>query len=47
MSGAKRERDDERAPVPLFGTWRNAYLAVTALFIIDVAVFYFFGRYFS
>lgn len=38
-------RPDER--VPLFGTWRNAYCAVVIAFIIDVAFFYIFQRYFS
>ena len=33
--------------VPLFGTWRNAYVAVVIAFVIDVAVFYAFQRYFS
>ncbi len=33
--------------VPLFGRWRNAYFAVVAFFILDVVLFYFFGRYFS
>jgi hypothetical protein len=38
-------RNDDR--VPLFGTWRNAYLAVVIAFVINVAIFYFFERYFS
>lgn len=38
-------RSDER--VPLFGTWRNAYVAVVASFVIYVAGFYIFERYFS
>ena len=33
--------------VPLFGTWRNAYVAVVIAFVIDVALFYAFQRYFS
>ena len=33
--------------VPLFGTWRNAYLAVAGVFVLDVALFYAFSRYFS
>jgi hypothetical protein len=36
---------DER--VPLFGSWRNAYLAVVIIFILEVAFFYFVSRYFS
>ena len=38
-------RSDDR--VPLFGTWRNAYLAVVIAFVVNVAFFYFFERYFS
>ena len=37
--------DDER--VPLFGTWRNAYINVVAFFILDVVLFYAFERLFS
>lgn len=40
-----RPRPDER--VPLFGTWRNAYVVVILFFVVDVALFYFFQRYFS
>ena len=38
---------DEPTRVPLFGTWRNAYVTVVVVFLIDVAVFYLFQRYFS
>jgi len=48
MSGkpgeTKREND---GAVPLFGTWRKAYVAVVAAFVFDVALFYAFSRYFS
>ena len=33
--------------VPLFGTWRKAYIAVVVVFVVDVIVFYAFERYFS
>ena len=33
--------------VPLFGRWRNAYLAVVVIFVLEVAFFYFVSRYFS
>lgn len=36
---------DER--VPLFGTWRNAYISVVVFFILDVVLFYAFERLFS
>ncbi len=39
--------EQETNAVPLFGRWRNAYLAVVVFFVIDVALFYLFGRYFS
>ena len=32
---------------PLFGTWRKAYLAIVLVFILQVAIFYLFSRYFS
>ncbi len=33
--------------VPLFGTWRKAYLAVVVVFVFEVAFFYFVSRFFS
>ncbi|CAN5372063.1 hypothetical protein BH20VER3_BH20VER3_12670 [soil metagenome] len=33
--------------VPLFGTWRRAYVAVVVAFVVEVAFFYFVSRYFS
>jgi hypothetical protein len=39
--------DSETDAVPLFGTWRKAYLAVTAAFVFDVALFYAISRYFA
>jgi hypothetical protein len=38
---------DESVRVPLFGTWRNAYVSVVVFFLIDVALFYLFQSYFS
>jgi len=32
--------------VPLFGSWRNAYLAVVAIFILEVGFFFFVSRWF-
>jgi len=32
--------------VPLFGSWRNAYLAIVAVFVVEIAFFYFVSRYF-
>lgn len=32
--------------VPLFGSWRNAYLSVVAIFVLEVAFFYFVSRHF-
>ena len=47
MSDGSREPEKDDQRLPLFGTWRNAYLAVVGFFILDVACFYFFSRYFS
>ena len=33
--------------IPLFGSWRTAYLAVVTIFILEVAFFSFVSRYFS
>ena len=33
--------------VPLFGSWRNAYVAIVVVFGLEVAFFYFVSRYFS
>ena len=40
---------DDQAPerVPLFGSWRNAYVAVTVAFALDVALFYAISRFFA
>ncbi len=45
MTG-KEDRENIET-VPLFGTWRNAYLTVVAAFVLDVALFYAFSRYFA
>jgi hypothetical protein len=34
-------------PVPFFGSWRNAYLAIAVVFIIEVTFFYFVSHHFS
>ena len=33
--------------VPLFGSWRRAYLAVVVAFVVEVIFFYFVSRFFS
>ena len=33
--------------VPLFGSWRNDYLAVMGVFIFDVAIFYAISSFFA
>ncbi|MGH7938177.1 MAG: hypothetical protein ACRD5Z_14365 [Bryobacteraceae bacterium] len=33
--------------VPLFGTWRKAYLAVIAFFLLEISFFYLVDRIFS
>lgn len=47
MNQRPPDRRVESERVPLFGTWGKAYLCVSAIFFLDVALFYFFGRYFS
>lgn len=50
-SGATRAGRGENAHdvvrVPLFGSWRNAYIVVVAVFVVEVALFFVFSRYFS
>ena len=51
-SGATRVVRDENhgnddLSVPLFGSWRNAYVTVVAVFVVEVALFFVFSRYFS
>ena len=33
--------------VPVFGSWRNAYTIVIAVFVVDVVVFYAISRLFA
>lgn len=48
MSGIPEVEEDERnIAVPLFGSWRKAYVVVVAAFLFDVAAFYAIGRYFA
>ena len=47
MSRQGRRPNETKDRVPLFGSWRNAYCAVVIFFVIDVVVFWAFGRYFS
>ena len=38
---------DQSERVPLFGSWRNAYIVVVAALVFDVALFYAISRYFA
>ena len=38
---------DDAEHVPLFGSWRTAYVAVVIVFVLDVIVFYAISRYFA
>lgn len=40
-------RGEEPERVPLFGSWRNAYLTVVVVFLLDVVVFYAISRFFA
>ena len=33
--------------VPLFGSWRNAYVSVVVIFVVDVVIFYAISSYFA
>ena len=39
--------DNEQARVPLFGTWRNAYVIVIVVFVLNVALFFAISRLFA
>ncbi len=43
MSGGPEEMER----VPLFGTWRNAYITVVVVFVLNVLAFYAFQLCFS
>ncbi len=34
------ETSEEPVRVPLFGTWRRAYLVVVGIFVVQVAAYY-------
>ncbi len=38
---------EEPERVPLFGSWRNAYLVAVSAFVFDVVAFYAISRYFA
>ena len=40
-------RVNDPVKIPLFGSWRNAYLVVVLAFVIEVALFYLMSRYFA
>ena len=41
------ESADDNVPVPLFGTWRTAYIVVVVVFVLNVALFYAISRIFA
>jgi hypothetical protein len=47
MKEPGRDESENGFTVPLFGTWRNAYSAVVAVFVMDITVFYLLSRYFA
>jgi len=47
MNESPNQPRQETTRVPLFGTWRKAYLAVVLAFLLEVAFFFFVSRYFS
>ena len=46
-SRTKSRDDDSVERVPLFGSWRNAYVTVVVVFVVNVAIFYAISRYFA
>ena len=46
MSAPEPGASQEGERVPLFGTWRNAYVGVVVVLVIEVALFYAFSRTF-
>ncbi|HEY3600859.1 MAG TPA: hypothetical protein VGK72_02790 [Chthoniobacterales bacterium] len=46
MTESSQKRAGKRDRVPFFGSWRNAYLAVVAIFILEVGFFFFVSRWF-
>ncbi len=46
MNESRGRTKETNGVAPLFGTWRKAYLAVIAVFVTEVAFFYFVSRYF-
>lgn len=47
MNNPHLDAHEESDAVPLFGSWRKAYVAVVAAFILEVTFFYFVSRHFS
>jgi hypothetical protein len=39
--------EDETQGLPVFGSWRNAYLAIVLVFILEVGLFCLIERYFE
>lgn len=39
--------EDETRRLPLFGSWRNAYLAIGVIFVLQVGFFYLVSHYFE
>ena len=47
MDSDHEERPPSSPAVPLFGTWRNAYIVVVVVFVIEVVLFYAMSRSFA
>lgn len=46
MAESSQKVAEKNDAVPLFGTWRNAYVAIVVIFVLQVSLFYFVSRYF-
>ena len=42
----KTNLENMHSPVPLFGSWRNAYFTVVGIFVLEVGFFFFVSRWF-
>jgi len=46
VAESSEKATEKQQRVPLFGSWRNAYLVVVVIFILEVGFFFFVSRWF-
>lgn len=42
-----KDASESQEPPPVFGSWRRVYWFVAVFFIVEVALFYLFTRFYS